>query len=341
MSVAGLTVSFVFGFLLAALLLTDPWRIGLSGIANRGRGASQANDSDGIHLGDAPAAILVGALEVGPHLSADHRFHAFNASDEADFVRLAHRCTDKTTDHQYQLLYSKVFAPYRHPTQEVVAEFNRTGKKPFKLLEIGLGCNMRCVAGGFRLLQAYLPLVEYHGFELDFGRCVKRYKKADMSVTDAEYLGRHVCHGSSDSPDAIKQCADKFGPFDLVIDDASHIQHHVIAGMNIWLPSAYLKPGGTYIIEDLQTGFWPSYGGSVEEQRAHNTGPEVLKDILELKLAWNPHTNDGHRETVFARSVPDPNRVLLARLISDIHCSSEICALTKHKRKDTDPTAPT
>ena len=37
--------------------------------------------------------------------------------------------------------------------------------------------------------------------------------------------------------------------FDIILDDASHFQHHQIQTLDIFLP--YVKEGGIYIIEDI------------------------------------------------------------------------------------------
>lgn len=48
-----------------------------------------------------------------------------------------------------------------------------------------------------------------------------------------------------------------FGPFNLIIDDASHRPADQIITWNIMWP--YVAPGGFYSIEDLQTSFIPEY----------------------------------------------------------------------------------
>ena len=48
------------------------------------------------------------------------------------------------------------------------------------------------------------------------------------------------------------------GPFDIVIDDASHVAE--LARISFWfIFRRYLKPGGVYVIEDWGTGYWDSW----------------------------------------------------------------------------------
>jgi hypothetical protein len=46
------------------------------------------------------------------------------------------------------------------------------------------------------------------------------------------------------------------GPWDIIIDDGSHVPKHMIYTLfSLWNS---VKPGGLYIIEDLETNYWPS-----------------------------------------------------------------------------------
>lgn len=48
------------------------------------------------------------------------------------------------------------------------------------------------------------------------------------------------------------------GPFDLIIDDGSHVASHLIASFCL-LFGRGLKEGGLYFVEDTHTSFWPEY----------------------------------------------------------------------------------
>lgn len=72
-------------------------------------------------------------------------------------------------------------------------------------------------------------------------------------------LGTNFVLGSQDDPQTIAVAAGSYGPFDVIIDDASHESHRTIASISLlW---EHLKPGGRYFIEDLQTSYLPAWNG--------------------------------------------------------------------------------
>ena len=58
----------------------------------------------------------------------------------------------------------------------------------------------------------------------------------------------------------LKQVVDKYGMFDVIIDDGSHQCKHIIKSFNFLFN--YLNNDGIYVVEDLQTSYQPRYGGS-------------------------------------------------------------------------------
>ena len=57
---------------------------------------------------------------------------------------------------------------------------------------------------------------------------------------------------------ALQAFAEQNGPFDLIVEDGSHIWSHQIIGLQILLP--HLRPGGQYIVEDLHTSYAAEFG---------------------------------------------------------------------------------
>lgn len=70
--------------------------------------------------------------------------------------------------------------------------------------------------------------------------------------------GRYVCIGDQSDATFLNSVGKEFGPFDLIIDDGSHITEHQIDSFNTLFVD-YLAPGGVYFIEDTNTSLWPQY----------------------------------------------------------------------------------
>lgn len=78
----------------------------------------------------------------------------------------------------------------------------------------------------------------------------------------------------------MRSVAKQIGGIDIIIDDGSHINEHVIKSFSILFP--LLNMGGIYAIEDLQTSYWDEsfghWGGSQDLSAAH-TSMNFLKSL--------------------------------------------------------------
>ena len=145
--------------------------------------------------------------------------------------------TDKWGPHFYTPLYHELFCHLRD--------------RPIRLLEIGVGgYNLKTSGGASLAMWAdYFANGQITGIDL-----------AEKRLTlDARV---RLFRGSQDDPAFVKKVCDERGPFDIVIDDGSHVPKHVVASFHILFPT--LKDGGIYVIEDVQTAFWPNFGGSMK-----------------------------------------------------------------------------
>jgi hypothetical protein len=80
----------------------------------------------------------------------------------------------------------------------------------------------------------------------------------------------------SDVP-TLQKIVEEQGPFDIIIDDASHIMEHHQISFNYLFPNG-LADKGIYIIEDLGTSYWKKWGGGLE--RSTST-IEFLKKLID------------------------------------------------------------
>lgn len=152
--------------------------------------------------------------------------------------RIAIACgTDKWGAHRYTPDYHRML---QHRRDEKL-----------RILEIGVGGYKDKVLGGrsLRMWAEYFPHAQVTGLDI----CEK---KLDLGPRVS------IVQGSQDDAALLQRLSDERGPFDLVIDDGSHLVVHVLSTFETLFP--LLSPDGIYAIEDVQTAFWPNYGGNPE-----------------------------------------------------------------------------
>lgn len=134
------------------------------------------------------------------------------------------------------ILFDTDKGPHRHRYTERYRELlgpRRT--KIESVLEIGIR-----KGASLRMWRRYLPAAAIVGIDLHLPR--------DLSLPGVEmYAG--------DQSDAafLRTVSDRHGPFDLVIDDGSHVARHIQASFEVLFPT--VRPGGWYVIEDLETAY--------------------------------------------------------------------------------------
>lgn len=238
--------------------------------------------------------------------------------------------TDKANMHQYHPLYAKALAPFR----EAAAAASAGDRPRFKMLEIGLGCTMGGKwgpAGGYHVFRQFLPNTKYHSFEYDFNLCLKRWRKmgADQNpeLHDAvEYLKANVVVGDQGNVRDLDRAIERFGAMDIIVDDGSHKMNHQRATFrHLFLHG--LRPGGVYIIEDLNANFVWKYrdlfGVTKEAQRARKTMVHYIHDLL-TAMAF-PYWDA--KNYVFDSAFELDEEVVV--WVEDIVCVREACAITK------------
>jgi hypothetical protein len=147
--------------------------------------------------------------------------------------------SDKDVGHHYGDTYQRLFRPYKY--------------RPIKLLEIGIG-GYKEHLGGESLVawSCYFPFASIIGCDIE-----------DRQTLQGGRIRIHQLDQSSEAQ--LITLAETEGPFDIIIDDGSHVNSHQILTAQVLLP--HVKPGGLYVVEDVQTSYWPEYGGkSVSDQ---------------------------------------------------------------------------
>ncbi|MBN3583032.1 class I SAM-dependent methyltransferase [Algoriphagus aestuarii] len=147
--------------------------------------------------------------------------------------------------------------------------FKHLRKKSFNLLEIGVGGydNPQQGGGSLRMWKRYFPKAKIHAIDI-FDKSAlneRRIKIFQGSQVDLQFLDR-VCS--------------EIGELEIIVDDGSHINDHVITTFNHLFPK--LKLGGIYVIEDTQTSYWDEFGGKVNDLNDPKTINGYFKRYVDL-----------------------------------------------------------
>ena len=193
-----------------------------------------------------------------------------------DLVRLARLFeTDKWGEHWYIPHYARHLESRRH--------------EPLHILEIGIGGYSAPNYGGasLRMWKAYFRKSRVYGIDV--------YDK-----TRLEEPRIRTFQGSQDDPAFLRRVAEQIGRLDLVVDDGSHVNAHVITAFETLFP--LLSPGGLYIVEDTQTSYWPGFGGSSTDFTGPTTTMGYFKHVLD-GLNYEERIQPGYVPTELDRSI--------------------------------------
>jgi SAM-dependent methyltransferase len=159
----------------------------------------------------------------------------------------------------------------------------RFRNRDISVLEIGVSGG-----GSLEILRRYLgPKARIVGIDIN-PEC-KGY----------ETPGTKVVIGSQGDPAFLEKIAAEFGPFDIVIDDGSHIYEHQLTTFRTLF--GHIRADGIYACEDLCTSYWhEEFGGGV---RKPGTFMEFLKELIDELNAWYWRDNVEKEPDAFARTV--------------------------------------
>ena len=101
----------------------------------------------------------------------------------------------------------------------------------------------------------------------------------DILNLDFKIDGVDLITADQTNSKSLKEICDKYKSFDIIIDDGSHVSKHIITSFNFLFD--YLNPGGLYTVEDLQTSYFPRFGGSRINLKKKKTSMNHLKSIAD------------------------------------------------------------
>ncbi len=195
----------------------------------------------------------------------------------------------------------KVMTKWAHYFEAYERELTRFRGKPIRFLEIGV-----FRGGSVPMWKAF------------FGPAAQlTFIDIDPDCKAHEIAGTRVEIGSQADPEFLARIAETYGPFDVVLDDGSHICKHQIATFECLWP--HMADRGIYMVEDCHTSYWPGFGGGFRNEASFI---EYSKRIIDRMHSW--YTD---QDAMFPF---DP----IAREVYGIRFYDSIVAVEKRTEKD-------
>jgi hypothetical protein len=157
--------------------------------------------------------------------------------------------TDKCI-HGYDDFYTDIFRGIRF--------------KKLKILEIGIGGHVEenFLGGSLLLWNSFCPRSQIYGIDLSRKSLFNKFRRIQTFVVD-----------QSDKDD-LEKFASENGPFDIIIDDGSHITEHILTSFNALYK--HVNENGYYVIEDMGTTYMKSLGGEPDIKKNSDFFERVL-----------------------------------------------------------------
>jgi demethylmacrocin O-methyltransferase len=183
--------------------------------------------------------------------------------------------SDKVTGHNYAPHYQNHLRKFKN--------------KRISLLEIGVGGYNDPNLGGnsLRLWKRYFPLGKIFSLDLH-----------DKSALEEKRI--KIFCGSQADNDFLTRVSSEIGNLDIIIDDGSHYNDHVIDTFKLLFPK--LKDGGIYIVEDTQTSYWENYRGDSKDLENPKTMMNYFKRLTDC-LNYSEFLQKDYVPTYFDRKI--------------------------------------
>ncbi|WFU05949.1 glycosyltransferase (plasmid) [Rhizobium sp. CB3171] len=191
------------------------------------------------------------------------------------------------------------------------SHLQRYRSQSISLLEIGVQNG-----GSLEIWSKFFPKAErVLGCDIDPKCALLKFDDPRISV-----LVGHV-----NAPETLAAITQDTANFDIIIDDGSHVVEDVIKTFALYFP--LLKSGGTFVIEDLHTSYWPSFGGGSDLNLSSMGFLKLLSDLANKEF-WRSENEDFNFLDAYAKrygvSIDDRDIA-----IEEISFSNSVCIIRK------------
>ena len=192
------------------------------------------------------------------------------------FLSLKYK-TDKGSEHNYLEVYEKYMKNSRN--------------KSISLFEIGVGGYNSLNEGGnsLRMWESYFKKGKVYAIDL--------YDKSQLQTDRIK-----IFKGSQIDKNFLEKIFRKIGKVDFIIDDGSHQNNHIIKTFEYIFK--YLKKGGYYFIEDIQTSYWPGYKGNSFDLNVSKNAINYFKTIVD-KINYMELDNPFIKHDYFSKNITE------------------------------------
>lgn len=161
--------------------------------------------------------------------------------------------------------------------------------KKINLLEIVVGGYEIPDSGGqsLRMWKKYFPFGRIYSIDI--------YDKSKLQENRIK-----IFKGSQIDQIFLGKITKKIKTLDIIIDDGSHLNEHVITSFKILFPK--LKDGGIYVIEDTQTSYWEDFGGNSNDLTNSNTMMNFFKSLTD-SLNNKEFIIKNYKQTYYDRKI--------------------------------------
>jgi demethylmacrocin O-methyltransferase len=183
--------------------------------------------------------------------------------------------TDKALGHHYMPHYQFHFSHLKY--------------EKINLLEIGAGGYEKPRVGGrsLRMWKKYFPCGSIYAIDIH-----------DKSALEENRI--RIFRGSQTDSGFLEDVFREMGRIDIIIDDGSHRNEHVIESFKLLFPK--LNDGGIYVVEDTQTSYWKDFGGDSDDLNNPATTMNFFKSLTD-SLNHQEFIRPGYKPGYFEQKI--------------------------------------